>query len=203
MTTYQVDRTDSTPQRVPRGVGHMLVVVGVWMIFLAGCGGIQPPVLEQNLEVFRDEIEGFSFRPPEGWLQQSRANVPRREQRNQERMLVKYNRGSGKQPSVFQVSAVDLPTDTDFTAYLDKALGKTEKRTTSKPEDVQVGGLSGKRETYSTKWDREAVTKEIVSVRRGPRVYFFTGVYAPTDKQAKDTIRKILESVEWQHERKD
>ena len=177
---------------------------GIALIFftLVGCGDPKPLVLEQNLEVYRDDIEGFSFRPPEGWLQQSRARVPKAD-RGQERLLIKYKRSTGNQLGVFQVSAVDLPADTNVTAYLDQSFGKNDKRTSTKPDLVQIGGLPGTRETFISKWDRETVVKEVVFVRRGPRVYFFTSVVAPSDKPTREAMRKILESIEWQDERKD
>jgi hypothetical protein len=171
-------------------------------LMAGGCGRPRPPVLQQNLEVFHDEKEGYSFRPPQGWIQAARGNVVSKEDRGEEIELVKYKRGSGKQMVFFRVSAVDLPEGTDLAAYLDKALGKADKRVSTKPEDVKIGGLPAKRETYNTTWDRDAMVKEIVAVRRGPRVYFFTATFAPSDKPAREAVQKILDSVTWEADQK-
>ncbi len=171
----------------------------VLLVTVVGCGGPEPPVLLQNLDVYQDEQEGFRFRPPPGWMMQSRTASA---DRAKEIGLVKYKRGSGTQVGVFQVSAIDLTPGTDVTAYVDKALGKDDKRTSKKSEALQVGGQPGARDTYNTRWDRETLTKEIVAVRRGPRVYFLTGIYPPADKETKDAIRKTLDSMEWLDERK-
>jgi hypothetical protein len=159
-------------------------------------------VLEQNLDVFRDEIEGYSFRPSPGWLQAARANVSP-DERGREHELVKYKRGTGSQLAFFRVSAVDLPDGTDIAGHLDKTFGKDDKRTSTKPEELKLGGAAATRETYSTKWDRQTMVREVVIVRRGPRVYFFTGTFSPSDKTSREEVRKMLDSVVWEHERKD
>jgi hypothetical protein len=167
------------------------------MPFAAGCGeGLRPPALEQNLEVFSDSREGFQFRPPAAWHQQARAVVTK-EDRDKECLLVKYKRVGGDTMAFFQVTALDLPASTDIPAYLARTLGKEVTRQSKAPEPLKVGGLAGTRETFSTKWEKEQMAREVVAVRRGTRVYIITGTYPTGDKAAQEAIRKCIDSFAW------
>jgi hypothetical protein len=171
-------------------------IIAVAVLTVAGCGRTDPPELQQGLEVYHDDNGRFSFRPPAGWMQALRAGVQKGD-RTQDSPLVKYKYAAGKEIAFFQVSAVDLPEGTDVTAFLDKALTRDEKRTSKSPEDLIVGGIKATRDTFSTKWDREPMTREVVAVRRGPRVFFFTATFPPSNKSIRETVRKLLDSVTW------
>ena len=41
------------------------------------------------------------------------------------------------------------------------------------------------------------MTKETVAFRRGGRVYFFHGLFGPTDAKARDQVRRAVESTIW------
>jgi hypothetical protein len=168
------------------------------LIFLAGCNARpRPPALQQNEAFFHDQREGLRFTPPAGWIQHGRAKPPR-EDGTHEFLLVKYKRLSEPKAAFLEVWVKDLPATADLSAYMDERLPARTWRRSSRSETVEVGRLPAIREAFSGYYDKDRFVKEVVAVRRGERVYFFTGIFPTSDDQARDQVRQAVESTVWE-----
>ena len=159
----------------------------------------RPPVLRQNLPVFANAREGFRFQPPAGWSQHALSD-PSRADQTRELTLVKYKRLTARKPAFLQVSAVNLPDGTDPSTYLgEHALGRDWRRV-GQTETLQVGRASATREVFTGYWDRDQIVKEVVTFRRGERVYFFTGIFPVGDGEAQAEVRQAVATIWWDKE---
>jgi hypothetical protein len=172
-------------------------------LLLAGCGPrIKAPRLVQGEAVYHNPREGLRLEPPPGWSQHARADYPVRLDR--ERPLVKYKCLEDREAAVFQVSRIDLAEAILPETYLrEQPPGPEKWRLTGATETLQVGGRPATRVTFTGTWEeneKEEVVKEVVAVRRGERVYFFTGIFVADDREARAKVRKAIESVVWDQE---
>jgi predicted Zn-dependent protease len=168
------------------------------MVLLVGCQARpHPPALHQNLSVFRDAREGFRFAPPQGWSQQGRASASH-DDPAREYLLVKYQRTSETKMAFLEVCVKDLPPAADLSAYLGERQPTKNWQRGPQPETVEVDHLPALREAFAGAYDKDRYVKEVVAVRRGERVYFFTGTFAASDTQARDQIRQAVTSVVWE-----
>jgi len=173
-------------------------------MLLAGCEE-QPraPALVQGEAVYYNRGERFRLEPPPGWSQHTRAEYPPGRY-ERERPLVKYKRLDVPGPAFFRASMLDLAESTTPETYLrDRPPGPEKWQPAGKPETVQVGGLPATRMTFTGTWEedeKEEVVKEVVAVRRGGRVYFFTGIFPAGDKKARALIRTAVDSIAWDQE---
>jgi hypothetical protein len=186
------------PERFLRVTGPWqagAIAVLAWL--LAGCSsGPRPPELRQGEAVYHDEREGFHFRPPAGWTQQARAERLADEAAN-ECLLVKYKRSSQDKLAFFQVSVIDLPPMKELTSFLAERSPGKQWRRSSKPEVVEVNGISGFRQTFTGQWDRTKMVKHEVAVRWGARVFFFAGTFPASDAEAEQLVRQAVAGVVW------
>jgi hypothetical protein len=179
----------------------MLALVGG---LLVGCGARpKAPPLVQGEAVYHNPREGFRLEPPPGWNQQGRAEYPPGRQ-EQERALVEYKRLDVQGPAFFRASLLDLPESTTAEAYLrGRPPGPDKWQPAAGTETLQVGGLPATRVTFTGMWEeekKEEVVKEVVAVRRGGRVYFFTGIFAADDPKARALVRTAVASIVWDQE---
>jgi hypothetical protein len=169
-----------------------------WFLLLAGGCSTRPraPVLRDD-PVYQDDREGFRFLAPTGWSQSTRAEIPPGKHET-EVPLVAYRRRAGPAAATFRVSLIDLPTSADLLAHLSApSYGVDVWKKTAPPEEVKVGSASGVRYVLRGKSGKEEVEKEVVCVRRGERVYFFTSMYLPADTDIRDQLRRVNEDIIW------
>jgi hypothetical protein len=164
-----------------------------------GCNGQpQAPVL-RNEPVYENETEGFRFLTPDGWRQHAKVNVPPGKL-EKERLLVQYVRISSEKGASLDVSMADLPATTDLAQYLAGPSGGVKSwRQKSPVESRQVGGVPAERFTFTGRMSKEDAIKEVVALRRGERVYFFTAYFAPGDTKAQQQVRRAVESTLWKN----
>jgi hypothetical protein len=169
------------------------------VLLLAGCPSRpRAPVLRDD-PVYQNDVEGFRFLAPEGWAQSTRADVPPGKATT-ERPLVEYHRKAGGKASSFRVSMMDLPPSADLAARLAGAsYGASKWAPIAPPEEIAVGSSSGVRHVFTGRVGGEERVKEVVRVRRGERVYFFTGLYTPKDYEARDQLRRVVDSIIWKN----
>jgi hypothetical protein len=187
--------TDSKSQCADGGrrAGMMLLVV---VLLGWGCQPkpkapalIDDPVFQTN--------EGFRFLVPEGWIMAARGNVPPGPI-EKERLLVQYHRVQGDSQATLEVSLMDLPEDTDLTAYLSgPSYSVSRWELKGKPESIEGGGRTGTRFRVSGSTKSTEMAKEVTVFRRGGRVYFFTLLYAPKDPTAPEQVRRAIGRLEW------
>ncbi len=169
---------------------------------LVGCNDQpQAPALVQGLAEYHDEQHGFRFAPPAKWFQQKRSDYPSGHY-EKEMVLIQYRSIDEGNAGVFRVSMVDLTANQSVAEYLSsRPAGVEGWSMVSAVEPTQAAGQRAERATYNGVWAGRAVpqsvTKEVVAVRRGERVYFITGIFAAGDTNTKTVLRKALASVTW------
>jgi hypothetical protein len=165
---------------------------------LNGCRGRPVAPVLRNDPVYQNDREGFRFLVPEGWKQYAKADLPSGKV-EREHLLVQYRHLlPGKVGGEFEVSLADLPATTDLSAYLvDPSYGGRNWKQNGPVEKLEVNGVAAQRFVFAGRVDRDQMTKEVVVFRRGERTYFFTGLYATADKQARGQVRAAVESTKW------
>lgn len=178
------------------------VVVALFGV-LAGCGGRpHPPVLIQGESVYRDPVEGFQFRPPPCWTQNARGESPTGPA-DRECLLVKYKRPVHLKPAFLFVSREDLPATQSLTEHLKKRLGRggtlvKDWRVLSSCETLMVQDLPAVRVRLAGVRNGAESLKEVVSIHRGNRVYYFAGVFPKSEARVVQAeIRAAVASVSW------
>ncbi|MFO0841896.1 MAG: hypothetical protein U0797_05775 [Gemmataceae bacterium] len=150
-----------------------------------------------NDPVFVSEQEGFRFLAPDDWSQGVRGDIPPGKA-DKERPLVEFSRMSGGPPASLRVSLADLPPSTDLAAYLAGPSFSAERwAPTEAAVDAPVGSASGVRYAFKARVGKGEMVKEVVAVRRGERVYFFTALYTPKDTEVREQLRRVVGSVVW------
>lgn len=172
--------------------------IALTLAALAGCDGPRPsaPPLDDD-PYYNNKREGFRFFPPEGWRQRARGEVPPGAIQA-ERMLVEYHAVTTELPAVLRVSVADVPESTSLTSYLEKSAAKASQWKLASPfETFVINGIPAVRADYRRSAGKQEVVKEVVAFRRGERVYFFTGLYAPTDAKTRKDVRRAVDSIVW------
>ncbi len=163
-----------------------------------GCGlGSRPraPVL-QDEPVYQNRAEGIRLLAPEGWAEIARADLPANAA-TQDRLLVRYQRASESAPAMFEISMTDMPASANLATYLAKSsFGRPSWPAQGKPEPFKVGDRDGTRYVLVSGLGRPVV-KEVMTVRRGERVYFFTGLFGANDDVSRDEFRRAVAGVTW------
>jgi hypothetical protein len=156
------------------------------------------PVLS-NDPVYQDDREGLRFLAPEGWTQSGKANLPHGKSAK-ERTLVDYRRASGTRGASFRVTLADLDPSTDLADFLaGLSYGVQKWHLTAPPETVPVGNASGLRYKFSSGPGKAELIKDVIAVRRGDRVYFFTALYGPADTEVQGELGRVVSSVIWKN----
>jgi hypothetical protein len=174
-------------------------LVGLLAVAIAGCGPRpRAPALLQGEPVYENKQEGFRFLPPPNWSQHARSELPSGPVK-QERLLVGYKRITAPgQVASLDVSMMDVPSATDLAAFLEERNPKAENwRPAGAAESLEVDGKPAVRAAYQARLESGQVLKEIVAIRKGERVYFFTGVFPAGDARARDQVRKAVATVSW------
>ncbi|HTU88491.1 MAG TPA: hypothetical protein VMF69_00190 [Gemmataceae bacterium] len=162
-------------------------------------GGCQPKPKAPALidEPIYQSDEGFRFLVPDGWIMAARANVPPGPV-NKERRLVQYRRSSGDFNAILEVSLMDLPEDTDLTAYLSRpSFSARHWEPSGQAESMEAGGVHGTRFRFSASIEGRKLAKEVTAFRRGGRVYFFTLLCPPKDAAAQEQSRRLIGGLVW------
>ena len=168
-----------------------------FVVLAAGCSRQpQAPVL-RNEPVYENDQEGFRFLTPEGWRIHAKVDVPPGKL-EKERLLAQYVRVFPERGASLDVSMADLPATTDLAQYLAGPSGGVKSWRPKGPvESVQVGGVPAERFLFAGRMDNQEAVKEVVAIRRGARVYFFTAYFAPGDTKAQQQVRRTVESTLW------
>jgi hypothetical protein len=175
------------------GVGSIAL-----LLYWSGLFSTRPraPSLSDD-PVFQSKSEGFRFVAPPGWSMRSRAEVPPGTSQ-QERLLVEYKRLTGDKPASLEVSLIDLPEGTALTAALKTRQPPDGELVRQTPvEELTVDGIQALRIAFYVRVDKEKMVSEVVAMRRGERVYFFTGFYPADDNRAKEQVRGVIDSLIW------
>jgi len=169
------------------------------LIFVAnyGCGSRPraPALLDEP--VYTNMQEGFRFVVPEGWQIQARAEYPRQEMK-EERMLVEYRRQREGKTLLLLVSMVDLPETASLRDHIVQRVYPAADWKVGPVETIQLGDVPAERLVLSLRVDKEETIREVVSVRKAQRVYFFSGSFPGSDTKGREEIRKAVASLTWE-----
>jgi hypothetical protein len=165
-----------------------LGVAGVLALLAAGCAAKTRPA-------FESEAHGLRFVPPPGWSQRARNDEP--PAAGKEQLLVTYKRLRPGRMAWLQVSVAEnapegLPAD--WLAARPPGGGWDPEGAL---EDVTCGGCPAARVRYAAPAARPPLAAELVAVRRGGRVYLFTGTFPAGDEAARQEIRRTVDGVTW------
>ncbi|HZT80003.1 MAG TPA: hypothetical protein VFA26_07275 [Gemmataceae bacterium] len=166
---------------------------------LAGCSPRpRAPALMQGEAVYVNAQEGFRFLPPPNWTMSHRAEVPPGPL-SEERALVAYRRPVGDATASLGVSMLDIPESADLADVIKQRRGTTEWQPEGEVESLQLGGRPAARGAYRSRKaaGAPALVKEVVAVRKGGRVYFFTAVFDADDAKTREQVRKSIETLSW------
>ena len=142
----------------------------------------------------------FRLTVPSDWRLLSRGELPPGKL-EQTRTIASYSRTDGDSPAGFQVSAVDAAPLTAVVEMLtnDRTEGTAVWRSHAAEEAVEAGGVKGTRVRLHSGTGKEkgAHIRDIYVFERGDLIWMFGGIYAPTDSQARDAVRRAVDSLEW------
>jgi hypothetical protein len=172
-----------------------LLVACVVAIAVAGCTDrpVAPALLDTPF--YQNKQEGFRFEAPDGWKMTSRGEYPPGPV-EKERLLVEYRRLQGGPPASLRVSLIDLPPSAETGSYLrDRPIFRSLKA--APVETISLGGQKAERFVFEDLQGKGGTIQEVVVVRRGERVYFFSGGFAAGDKQAREQFRRVVGSLVW------
>lgn len=177
----------------------------MWTVLVAACVSAscesrpQAPSL-RNGPVYQNKSAGFRFLVPEGWSQSANATLPASLDR--EFLLLQYRMKTTAQGGLFEVLCFDPKPDFDLNAFHAgpshgvKAWPPREATSGKESPDVATPA-GGERKLYGASLMGNPTTKEVVSFRRGTRIFSFMGVYGDKDAAAREEIRRALESLKW------
>jgi hypothetical protein len=170
----------------------------VLAVLLAGCSPKpRAPALMQGEAVYVNAQEGFRFLPPPNWTMSQRSEGPPGKL-TEERIFVGYRRAGGAVTSL-EVSARDEPESEDLSLLVKERRGTADWKPDGSVETLEVGGRPAARAAFQNRRAGETtgLVREVVAVRKGERVYYFTGLFAGNDAKAREQVRKSIETVSW------
>lgn len=172
-------------------------ILSLLLVACAGCeSGPKAPALS-NSPVYNNRQEGFRFLVPEDWLQSASAVLPR-EELEDEVLLVQYRMRTQRQGATLEVLCFDEKQPTDLQEYHSlPSQGVSKWTSTAPPESLTIDGVNADRFIYSGMLGNDPMTKEVVTFRRGQRVYSFVGLFWNDDPDAREQLRRAVGSVIW------
>jgi hypothetical protein len=163
----------------------------------AGCSNRPNAPALQDEPIYHNPQEGFRFTVPDNWKMRSRGEMPRGPL-TQERLLVEYRRTQAGATASLIVLMGDVPEPTELPEHLtERAVKSGSGLHIGEVEALEVGGQPAVRAVFENKQGGEAFLTEVVAVRRGGRVYYFTGVFPSTDRKSREQVRNAVASVTW------
>jgi hypothetical protein len=181
--------------RKPDGFGKLVwPVLALVLVTAVGCSPQPRAPALQDEPVYHNSQEGFRFVVPTFWSMRCRGEFPPGPM-PEERLLVQYDRGTAEKPASLELTMMDVEPGKDLEACLRERGVEGGWKLANPVEQFQVEGLSAARVVFVRHAGRESSHKEIVAIRRGRRVYFFTGLFGASDNHAREQIRKAVASL--------
>jgi hypothetical protein len=115
----------------------------------------------------------------------------------EERLLVAYRRGAAGKVATLDVSLADAPESEELAVLVKGHGAATGWKLAGPIESLEIGGRPAARGAYQTRGPAPGEIKEIVVVRNGGRVYYFTGIFASDDEKSREQARKAVETLSW------
>jgi hypothetical protein len=164
----------------------------------AGCSPKpRAPALMQGEAVYHNAQEGFRLLPPPNWSVHARTeSTP--DKLTEERLLVRYQRTGPAGRAAFDVTMEDVPESEDLAEVIRERRLAADWKPVGSVESLEVGGRPAARGAYQTQPKQgAALLREIVAVRKGGRVYLFTGTFPAGDAKSREQVRKSVATLSW------
>jgi hypothetical protein len=174
------------------------VVLLIASLTNGGCSSRPHAPAILNESVYQNDEAGFRLEIPKSWILHARTNLPAGERVDQERKLIGFKLADSDRPASFEISCMDMPEDADLVAHFTlNRQGPEAWKPVGRSESIALANVPAQRLTLTFGAGANAQRKEVVSVRRGGRVYFFTLVSAPEDVGTRERVRRDLSRITW------
>jgi hypothetical protein len=172
-----------------------------FLLLLLGCNSRPQPAYQGK--------QGLKFTPPSGWVERDRDNLlPARAGKKPldlpmpglaegERMVVRYDRVSAGHLAWVRVTTADLPADAVLKDQIASRSPGENWRRELEPEDLEISKLPAARIAFAGRWSEQDFLCEIVAVRNGEQVYFFTASFPAADSTAREQVRTAVAAATW------
>jgi hypothetical protein len=159
-------------------------------------------IYTDHQDLFTDRQVGLQFTAPANWSMQARSTESPHEHKP-DRMVVKYKRLiPGLDLAWFKVNVSDVPEDQSPADLLKKRKPPEEGWVVRHDveDGLTVAGRPAARVTFGGPLDPDTkgardFTCEVVAVRRGPQVFYFSGTYTTADPKGQKRVRTAVDSV--------
>ena len=182
---------------VVRALVGVLALAGVPLLAGGGCGGRPSAPELRDSPVYQNNREGFRFLVPDNWTQHGSSVLPT-DQLEGEVLLTRYNMRTAGPGASLEVLCFHESQADDLHAYHGgPSHGAPKWDSLEPPQDIEVNGKAAQRFVYRAKISNQDMLKEVVTFRRGERVYNFIGMFWATDDKAREQLRRAVGSTIW------
>lgn len=182
----------SNSLRVARACCIWMLCVSMW-----GCDTRPRAPALSDAPVYNNRREGFRFLVPEGWVQSASAVLPDKALEG-EVLLVQYRMRTSSRGASLDILCMNAEEFPDLHEYHGlPSQGVRDWKSAAAPEQLSVNGTEAQRFVYEGTLGKERMVKEVVSMRRGQRVYSFIGLFWSEDANAQEELRRAVDSVIW------
>jgi hypothetical protein len=156
----------------------------------------QAPELHHGETAFQSDTERIRFDVPADWVECARASLPRGPL-PRELPLVKYKHPAENNTAMLRVTIANAPPEKTPAQCLEQRLPEDEWRLMSGPEVLEVAGAPAARAVWAGQGTEKDVVREVVAVRRGTRIFYFTATCLGNDDTSRTQMRRAWKSVTW------
>ena len=167
------------------------------LVLALGCQPAKPPDYE--------DASGLHFTPPPGWVERARSAVsaspphreanlplPHLDARQNERLLVRYDRLTAGRLAWMRLSVADKPATKVLASCLTARAPDKSWRPQGDVESLELHGKPAARLAWRGTWMKQDYLCEITAVERGAEVYFFTASWPTDDPTAREQVRRSV-----------
>lgn len=177
-------------RRLSCGLGLALAFVG--------CSQEKPqaPVLRDG-PVYQNDAAGMRFLVPERWHQTANSTLPD-EPIEKEMLLTRYRIPTSAQGATLEILCMESSVNGDPLEYHRRPSYSIEQwEVVESPQSLELSGVKGVRFALRGEFKEMKLGKEVYVFERGNRQFHFVGLYSPADPNARQQIRRAVESLAW------
>lgn len=167
------------------------------LALVLGCQPAKPPDYE--------DPSGLRYAPPPGWVERARPSIsagpahreanlplPHLDARQNERLLVRYDRLTAGQLAWMRLSLADMPATKSLTACLTARAPDKSWRPEGDVESLELHGKPAARRAWRGTWMKQDYLCETTAMQRGEEVYLFTASWPADDPTAREQVRRSV-----------
>lgn len=184
----------------PRATSNAVALLFLTLALAGGVGcDVRPraPALRDS-SVYQNRDAGLRFLVPQGWTQVASGVLPPGAL-PAEFMLVKYQMKTTARGAVLEVLCLDdsQSTTDSHRHHAQPSHGVASWTSKVEAQELTVGGVPGRRFQYEGRIHKNTMHKEVVVFRRENRLFSFVGLYWDDDHNAREEIRRAVDSLVW------